>query len=117
MTEHFPDYELECNCGCGLMNMQESTMNKVERARVIAGIPFGVNSGSRCIYRNVEEGGTPTSSHLDGWALDIAVTSSRARFIILQALIAVGFTRIGIGKNFIHVDDDLTKAPNVSWLY
>jgi len=117
MTEHFPDYELECNCGCGLMNMQETTMQKVERARVIAGIPFGVNSASRCLIRNEAEGGTDESSHLDGWALDIAVTSSRARFIILKALMTVGFTRIGIGKNFIHVDDDPTKAPDVSWVY
>ena len=117
MTEHFPDYELECNCGCGLMNMQETTMQKIERARIIAGIPFGVNSASRCPIRNKDEGGTDTSSHLDGWALDIAVTSSRARFKILTALLTVGFTRIGIGKGFIHVDDDPTKAPDVSWVY
>jgi len=117
MTKHFPDYELECNCGCGLMNMQETTMQKVERARVIAGIPFGVNSGSRCPIHNKAEGGTDTSSHLDGWAIDIAVTSSRARMKILKALLTVGFTRIGIGKNFIHVDDDPTKAIDVGWVY
>ena len=117
MTKHFPDYELECNCGCGLMNMREDTMVRVEIARVRAGLPFGVNSASRCPVHNKAEGGKDTSSHLEGYALDIAVTSSRARFEILQSLIAVGFTRIGIGKNFIHVDDDPTKAPNVTWLY
>jgi len=117
MTEHFPDYELECNCGCGLMIMQETTMQKIERARVIAGIPFGVTSASRCPIHNKEEGGKDNSSHLDGWALDIVVTSSRARFKILTALLMVGFTRIGIGHNFIHVDDDPTKTPDVSWVY
>ena len=117
MTKHFPDYELECNCGCGLMNMNYITMQKVEEARVLADIPFGINSGSRCPTHNEAEGGTATSSHPEGYALDIAITSSRARFIILKALIAAGFTRIGIGKHFIHVDDDPSKAPSVSWLY
>ena len=86
-------------------------------AREIAGIPFGVNSACRCDYHNIIEGGTETSSHLDGWALDIAVTSSRARFKILTSLMMVGFTRFGIAKGFIHVDDDPTKAPDVSWVY
>lgn len=117
MTKHFPNYELECNCGCGLINMKHITMQKIETARVLADIPFGVNSGSRCKIHNKLEGGKDTSSHLEGYALDIAVTSSRARFIILKALIDAGFTRIGIGKNFIHVDDDPIKPPEVSWLY
>lgn len=117
MTEHFPDYELECNCGCGLMNMQQVTMSKLERARVIAGIPFPINSASRCSIHNKLEGGKETSSHLKGCAVDIAVTSSRARFKIITALLTVGFTRIGIGDNFIHVDDDPAKDPDVSWVY
>ncbi len=117
MTEHFPDYELECNCGCGLMNMKQNTMDKVERARVMAGIPFGINSGSRCVAHNIKEDGSISSSHLRGYALDIAVTSSHSRFIILTALLSVGFTRIGIGENFIHVDNDPAKPTDVSWVY
>ena len=92
-------------------------MDKVERARVIAGIPFSVSSGSRCHTHNKVEGGTDTSSHLDGFALDIVVTSSVARFKILTTLLMVGFTRIGIGATFIHVDDDPNKSPEVSWVY
>ena len=117
MTEHFPDYELECNCGCGLMNMQVRTMDRLERARVVAGIPFGINSGSRCPIHNKIEGGKDTSSHLEGYAVDIAITSSRARAEILIALLSVGFTRLGIGRNFIHADDDPNKPPKVVWLY
>ncbi len=117
MTEHFPDYELECNCGCGLMNMKKETVSKLEVARKMADVPFGINSGSRCTTHNTLKGGKPTSSHLNGYAVDIAVTSSRARFAILQSLIFVGFNRFGIGHNFIHVDDDPAKAPDVSWVY
>ncbi len=117
MTKHFPDYELECNCGCGLMNMNLLTMEKAERARIIAGIPFGVNSGSRCKTHNKLEGGSDKSSHLEGYALDIAITSSRARFKTLKALMTVGFTRFGIGDGFIHVDDDPSKSYDVMWTY
>lgn len=117
MTKHFPDYEIECNCGCGLMNMKQSTMDKLERAREIARIPFGINSASRCREHNKKEGGKETSSHLIGHALDIAVTSSRSRSLILSALLTVGFNRIGIAHGFIHVDDDPAKVANVTWVY
>jgi len=117
MTEHFPNYELECNCSCGLMNMKQETMDKLERARIIAGIPFGINSASRCQAHNIIEGGSMQSSHLTGYAVDIAITSSRARFKILTALMTVGFTRIGIAKTFVHADDDPIKPTNVSWVY
>ena len=55
-------------------------------------------------------------------AADIHVKDSRARFLILVSLMSEGFTRFGIGKNFIHVDSDDTKnggdkSPNVVWHY
>ncbi len=117
MTEHFPDYELECNCGCGLMNMKIDVVMALETARMLADVPFTINSACRCKAHNRLVGGKPTSSHLSGYAVDIAISSSRGRFKILEALIRAGFTRLGIGHNFIHVDDDPTKAPNVSWVY
>jgi hypothetical protein len=35
----------------------------------------------------------------------------------VAALIASGFTRIGIADTFIHVDNDPVKTPAVVWLY
>jgi len=32
-------------------------------------------------------------------------------------LLEVGFTRIGIGNTFIHVDIDKDKSQNVIWTY
>ena len=52
-----------------------------------------------------------------GLAVDISCNSSRDRSIILTALIDSGFTRIGIGKTFIHVDLDKSKSQNVIWMY
>jgi hypothetical protein len=80
-----------------------------------------INSGCRCPEHNAAVGGSPTSSHLtDGRgceAADIGVTGSRARYHVLRAAIAVGFTRIGIGRWFVHVDCDADKDPDVVWLY
>ena len=59
----------------------------------------------------------PNSSHIKGLAVDISVKDSRTRFIILDALIKVGFNRIGIADTFIHVDDDRNKACGVIWTY
>ncbi len=98
-------------------NMNEAFLAKLDNARVIADIPFIINSAWRSPEHNKEVGGKPNSSHLKGLAVDIKIENSRQRFIVLQALIAAGFTRIGIAKTFIHVDGDNEKDPRVTWLY
>ena len=98
-------------------NMDEDFLAKLDNARVIADIPFIINSAWRSPEHNKEVGGKPNSSHLKGLAVDIKIENSRQRFIVLQALIAAGFTRIGIAKTFIHVDGDNEKDPRVTWLY
>ena len=98
-------------------NMNQEFLLKLDRAREVAQIPFKINSAWRSAEENKEAGGKPNSSHLKGLAVDISVTDSRSRFIILKALIQVGFHRIGIAKTFIHVDDDKNKDPEVTWLY
>ena len=57
------------------------------------------------------------SSHLLGYAADIACTNSVLRHKILTSLIKVGFNRIGIADTFIHVDNDPGKPENVIWTY
>lgn len=114
---NFSDHEFTCKCGCGLNNMQGGVLHKLDDARDIAGIPFIVNSGSRCVAHNKAEGGKSNSAHLKGWAVDIAADNSRARYKIVMALLTVGFRRIGIAKKFIHADMDPTKPQEVVFLY
>ena len=97
--------------------MDKDFLNMLDTARDVAGIPFKINSGYRTILHNAEIGGVENSSHLIGKAADISCTESRQRFVILAALIAAGFTRIGIGKTFIHCDNDESKDQRVQWLY
>lgn len=98
-------------------NMNADFLNKLDEAREIANIPFIINSAYRSPEHNAKIGGKPNSSHIKGLAVDISVTNSRQRFIVLNALLNVGFTRIGIADTFIHVDLDNEKSKDVIWTY
>lgn len=98
-------------------NMQIDFLALLQAARYLSVTPFVINSGYRSINHNRRVGGVSDSSHLYGWAADIRVRNNFERQDILTALIEVGFDRIGIGKNFIHVDCDPNKPINRIWLY
>lgn len=98
-------------------NMDANFLCKLDEAREYAGIPFIINSAYRSVADNERVGGKKNSSHLKGLAVDIKTTDSRTRFLILDALFMVGFTRIGIADTFIHVDLDSDKSQNVVWTY
>tara|TARA_R110001592_G_scaffold99846_2_gene284064 strand:+ start:651 stop:944 length:294 start_codon:yes stop_codon:yes gene_type:complete len=97
--------------------MDVDFLDKLDKAREFANIPFIINSAYRSPEQNARVGGKPNSSHLRGLAVDIRANDSSTRYIVLNALISVGFNRIGIASSFIHVDDDKEKANNVIWTY
>ena len=96
--------------------MNVEFLAKLDEAREFAGIPFIINSAYRS-PEHPESIKNPTSSHIKGLAVDISVKDSVTRFKVLNALIAVGFNRIGVAGTFIHVDLDLDKSQNVIWTY
>jgi len=116
-TKHFKASEFDCKDGCGQNEMDKSFIYMLEQARDLAGIPFWINSGFRCPDHNKAVGGKEDSAHLKGLAADIDCNGSYIRLVILRSLLIVGFSRIGIGKNFIHVDLDIEKPRKVIWLY
>ena len=115
---YFSDSELNCRCGCG-MTITKPLLDKLNKARELAGVPFAVTSGARCKEHNRKVGGTPNSAHTRGMAVDIAYQSSRAKFAIIKALLGVGFVRIGDNqkKSFIHCDIDDSLPQNVFFDY
>jgi hypothetical protein len=122
MKNYFKPHELECKCGCGQKNMHPETLLRLNTARQIADVPFILTSACRCEEHNARVGGSAESAHLatdehECHAVDIKAVGSRARFLIVSGLIAAGFTRIGIGKDFVHADDDPDKDQRVTWLY
>lgn len=103
--------------GGGAGRMDRHFIERLQLSRKIAGIPYNINSGWRCIFWNKIVGGSPDSSHRKGLAADIAATTSQQRYTIVGALIQAGFKRIGIREDFIHVDVDPTKEQGIIWLY
>lgn len=91
-------------------------LKKIDKARHLAGIPFHINSGYRSEAHNFYVGGRVGSSHLVGKACDVRCRNSHERSLILNAVIKVGFKRIGIADGFIHVDTDERKEDAI-WLY
>ena len=113
--EYFTDEELECPC-CHVLVFSQDLCNMLYHARERHGRPIIINSGYRCRVHNTDIGGSPTSSHPLGKAVDIKCENSTDRFALIKVLIAVGFKRIGIGPNFIHADVDENKAQGIIYL-
>lgn len=107
MTKYFKEVEYK---------MDTDFLAKLDKAREFAKVPFVINSAYRS-PEHPESIKNPTSSHIKGLAVDIKTTDSRTRYKVLNALIHVGFNRIGIADTFIHVDDDKDKSSNVIWTY
>ena len=97
-------------------NMDVDFLSKLDEAREFAGIPFVINSAYRS-PTHTESIKNPTSSHIKGLAVDIKAKDSTTRFKVIEALVSVGFTRLGIADTFIHVDWDFDKTQQVIWTY
>ena len=117
LSKHFSRWEVECKCGCGLMNIDPELLRFLDLLREELGRPLSISSASRCPTHNIKEGGKKNSAHLKGLAADLKVNGSRERFQVISAVSACGITRIGIAKTFIHIDIDTSKPQEVIWLY
>ena len=116
LTTNFNRKEYACKCGCGKDNIKDELATKVQLVRNLLKRPIKINSGIRCIAHNTASNSKPTSSHIDGWAVDLAYRGSRERHELLSASLQV-FDRVGIARTFIHLDVDANKTAGVVWLY
>jgi|TARA_B110000858_G_C17528964_1_gene348324 hypothetical protein len=97
-------------------NMDEEFLERLDQARAFADIPFIINSAYRSPNHPLSIK-NPSSSHIKGLAVDIKATDNATRFKIIDALLFVGFKRIGIADTFIHVDMDYGKRQDIIWTY
>lgn len=122
MSRHFRIAEFSCRCGCGLDYIEPMLINRLDAAREEAGIPFRITSGVRCVQHNRKVGGKANSAHIatanvPSMAADIYCATGKDRWLMVGALSAAGFRRIGISSTFIHVDVDDRKPQDVIWTY
>ena len=125
--KHFTREEMACRCGCGRCEMDDDFMRLLDTARDIAGIPFVITSGYRCPEHDQAVGGA--GNHTQGRAADIRTADSEERMAIVRTLLGIripsmrgdgvflGVNRIGIGRDFIHVDTCIDRPQNMMWLY
>lgn len=113
IKEYFPDNEISCKCGCGLMPDAES-VERLYAVRMIYRKPMIITSGARCETHNYNVGGSKNSKHLVG-AFDVKVPPEDEWEFIRIAQFC-GFNGIGVNNNkFIHIDDK-HEQPTV-WTY
>ena len=117
-AKYFKESEFrQCVPACSLQDMNQGLMYMLDNARERAGIPFVLNSAYRSEAWEKKQGRNGTSSHTKGLAVDIRCNTNANRMKIVRALMETGFTRIGIGKTYIHADYDPDKSQNVMWHY
>ena len=129
LTRNFSHGEVACKCDghCkGAAKSSPDLMRRLQQMRDAIGGPIRITSGVRC-RKHPESRKRPTSSHVPndlgdgegrcGHAVDIAAVGSGRRFRLLHAALAAGFVRVGIGKTFLHLDNDQGKAQGVAWDY
>lgn len=99
-----------------MIGLDTNLMIMLDKARDLAGVPFVITSGKRDLYTNLECKGIKDSSHLKGLACDIECENDVQQFFILKGAYNAGFTRIGLGKQHIHLDIDPAKPQNVCFI-
>lgn len=101
-----------------IVGLKPELVKMLDEARGIAGVPFKITSGFRTKEQNDKlKGSVEDSAHMTGEAVDISCPDSKVRFKMIKALLVAGFTRIGIGKDFLHIDIDKTKPQDCIWTY
>ena len=117
LTQHFQSDEFWCSCGCGNEgpngnHISQSLVLKLEIVRTAINKPMQINSGIRCLKYNRSIGSSDTSSHIKCIAADISCTQMSDRHLLMSHLPKL-FDRIGIHKDFIHVDIDTDKRKGI----
>lgn len=117
-SKYFKEPEFKrCVPSCSLQDMNQQFMTALDALRAQAGIPLVLNCAYRSVQWDKSKGRSGNSAHTRGKAADIRCNASATRWKIVRAALALGFKRIGIGKDYIHVDMDSSLPQNVIWHY
>ena len=122
---HFSQTDFDgCKPPCKIEDIHPDTLRKADAAREFAKIAFKVTSAARTLQWEISRGRPGTSSHVYNAskkcrALDIRARNSHEVYRVVLGAMMAGFNRIGVNyeKNFVHLDDDPAKPPEVLFPY
>lgn len=113
-----------CTPKCDVSMLNPKLVDMIIMAQKMSGHPFLITSAFRSREWELSKGRKGTSSHCrysDGnpcsLAVDVRTVDSHTRFKVVVAAAMAGFERIGIGKNFVHLDIDNNKAHPIIFHY
>ena len=103
MTQNFSRSEFLCPC-CGADHINLDLVTKLQQVRTMIARPVVITSGVRCAKHNAEVGGSPTSDHLTGHAVDIPVPEGWEAEAFARQCLKAGFLRAGYynKRGFVH---------------
>jgi len=126
---HFTTAELSCKCGCGRHDMDQQTIDMIEKVRTKFGAPIFPNCGIRCEAHNRAVEGKELSQHLPrteagvivygrqpggaGRAIDFNIkgwTPAKVGRVLDRDAAEVGIVGLGVYPGFVHADTR-TGAP------
>ena len=118
MSKYFSPAEFKrCVPSCSIEDMDGGFLDLLDKVREKAGIPLVLNCAYRSREWDIAKGRSGNSAHTRGKAVDIRCNSSATRFKIVKAAMECGIVRIGIGKSFVHLDNDSSLTQNVIFDY
>lgn len=114
MKNYFKN-ETACRC-CGADETDPKLLDMMNGARILYGKPIYTSCMYRCVEHNAEVGGSSTSSHLKGLAVDVVLKSKgKDTLDLIELFMRVGFERFVLykDKNIIHIDIDKDKPKGI----
>lgn len=115
---NFTKDEFDCR-HTGLNLMQPKFLERLQILRLAYDAPMAITSGYRHpTHPNEARKGHSYGEHTTGNCCDVACTSGSERFRLVKLALELGFTRIGIAKNFVHIGLGGPGLPDkVLWEY
>ena len=94
--------------------LKEELVERLDRARGFANVPFIITSGYRPPGTNLDPD-VESSEHETGEAVDLQCSLSSVRHKMLPALYLAGFNRVGVYDRHLHAGISGEKPQNVTW--
>ena len=119
MWKHFKYEDFACPC-CRRNNTHPELIDKLDKAQELLKFPLVIKLGYICesyAKRLNSFIDLKLKGHLEGRACKIVCIDNFSRFLIISALLKVGFEHIGISEKFVHCEIPTNEIiPKSFWI-